>query len=65
VKLVVNDKTYETEQTSIIEFLKERGIEPRLIVIEYNGAILRREEWDGVTLKDGDVMQMAHMVAGG
>lgn len=65
MKLVVNDKTYETEQTRIEAFLGERGIEPRLIVIEYNGTILRREEWDSVTLKDGDILQMAHMVAGG
>lgn len=65
MKLVVNDKAYETEQTCIEAFLRERGIEPKLIVVEYNGTILRRDEWDSVKLKDGDEMQMAHMVAGG
>lgn len=63
--LIVNDKPYQTEQTSIAGFLEERGFTPRLIVVEYNGEILQRAHWDEVTLKDGDVLQMAHMVAGG
>lgn len=63
--ITVNDKKYETEQTSIEGFLRERGFEPKLIVVEYNDRILARTEWDTVTLKDGDVLQMAHMVAGG
>ena len=63
--ITVNDKPYQTESTSIEGFLVERGFEPRLIVIEYNGDILRRQDWAGVTLKEGDVLQMAHMVAGG
>ena len=63
--ITVNDKKYETEQTTIEGFLRERGFEPKLIVVEYNDHILARPDWDTVTLKDGDVLQMAHMVAGG
>lgn len=61
----VNDKAYTTEQDTIEGFLQQRGFEPRLIVVELNGEILQRSRWDEVRLKDGDVMQMAHMVAGG
>jgi thiamine biosynthesis protein ThiS len=63
--LIVNDKRYTTEQTSIAGFLEERGFTPRLIVVELNGEILQRAHWDEVALEDGDVLQMAHMVAGG
>jgi sulfur carrier protein len=63
--ITVNDKPYTTEQTTIEGFLRERGFEPKLVVVEYNGDILRRTDWDGVTLGEGDVLQMAHMVAGG
>jgi len=65
VTITVNDKEYETEQVTIEGFLRERGFEPKLIVVEYNDRILARTEWETVTLKDGDVLQMAHMVAGG
>ena len=63
--LIVNDKPYTTEQTGIAAFLEERGFTPRLIVVELNGEILQRAHWDDVILKDGDTLQMAHMVAGG
>ena len=63
--LTVNDKLYTTEQDTIEGFLRERGFEPRLIVVELNGEILQRVHWDDVRLKEGDVLQMAHMVAGG
>ena len=63
--ITVNDKPYVTEQTSIEGFLRERGFEPRLIVVELNGEILQRAHWDDASLKGGDILQMAHMVAGG
>lgn len=63
--ITVNDKVYTTEQTSIEGFLRERGFEPKLIVVERNGEILRRDHWNEITLQEGDVLQMAHMVAGG
>jgi len=65
MKITVNDKPYETGQTTIEGFLRERGFEPKLVVVEYNGEILQKADWDGVTLTEGDVLQMAHMVAGG
>lgn len=63
--ITVNDKPYTTEEDTIEGFLRERGFEPRLIVVELNGEILQRAHWDDVRLKDGDILQMAHMVAGG
>lgn len=63
--LIVNDKPYQTGETTIAGFLEERGFVPRLIVVELNGEILQRAHWDEVRLKEGDVLQMAHMVAGG
>jgi len=63
--ITVNDKPYSTGQDTIEGFLRERGFEPRLIVVELNGEILQRSHWNEVRLKDGDIMQMAHMVAGG
>lgn len=63
--ITVNDKPYDTEQTTIEGFLYERGFEPKLVVVEYNGEILQKDRWADVTLKEGDVLQMAHMVAGG
>ena len=66
ISLTVNGKTREIEDSmKLTQFLEINHIEPRLIAIEYNGEILRREEYDKVTLKDRDKVEIVHMVGGG
>ena len=49
----------------LLGYLASHKIEPRMIVIEYNGEIIKRDRWDGITLQDGDKLEIVHMVAGG
>ncbi len=66
VTLTVNGKQREIiGPMALIEFLEANKIEPRLIVIEYNGEIIKRERWDAIALKAGDRLEIVHMVAGG
>jgi sulfur carrier protein len=66
VTLTVNGKQREIDgPMALIEFLVANKIEPRLIVIEYNGEIIKRERWDEIALKAGDKLEIVHMVAGG
>lgn len=66
ISLTVNGKTREIEDPmKLTQFLEINHIESRLIAIEYNGQILRREEYDKVTLKDRDKVEIVHMVGGG
>ena len=66
VTLTVNGKQREIiGPMALIEFLEANKIEPRLIVIEYNGEIIKRERWDAIALKAGDKLEIVHMVAGG
>ena len=66
VTLTVNGKQREIGgPMALIEFLEANKIEPRLIVIEYNGEIIKRERWDEIALKAGDKLEIVHMVAGG
>ena len=66
VTLTVNGKQREIDgPMALIEFLVANKIEPRLIVIEYNGEIIKRERWDEIALKTGDKLEIVHMVAGG
>ena len=66
VTLTVNGKQREIDgPMALIEFLVANKIEPRRIVIEYNGEIIKRERWDEIALKAGDKLEIVHMVAGG
>lgn len=46
--------------------LQLHDLDPRLVVVEHNRAILRdRDAYDLVTLADGDVLELVHFVGGG
>jgi len=47
------------------QLLDARGVERRMIAVEYNGEILPRYEYDNVILNDGDRLEIVQMVGGG
>ncbi len=66
ITLTVNGKQRQLDgPIGLMSFLEANKIEPRLIAIEYNGEIIKRERWDKTTLKAGDKLEIVHMVAGG
>jgi thiamine biosynthesis protein ThiS len=40
-------------------------VDPRLVAIEHNGTIIRRDDFDRVVLGEGDRVEIVHMVGGG
>ncbi len=66
ITLTVNGKQRELDgPASLTSFLEVNNIEPRLIAIEHNGEIIKRDKWVGITLNAGDKLEIVHMVAGG
>lgn len=50
---------------SIHGLLEHLGLQPRMIVVEHNGAILRRESYHDARLGPGDSLELVHFVGGG
>ena len=46
-------------------YLEKLGVSPRSVAVEHNGVIIERSVYDGVTLEDGDVVEIVRMVGGG
>jgi sulfur carrier protein len=66
IELTVNGKAREIgESMTLSGFLQEHNINPRLVAVEYNGEIVRRDGYDAVRLKAGDKLEIVHMVGGG
>ena len=67
IALTVNGERREAaEGTSLAQLLRALDLDPRMIVVEHNRAILRdRTRWDDVRLTDGDVLELVHFVGGG
>mgnify|MGYP000067778464 FL=1 len=53
------------ENTTLLQLLQERGIDPRIVVVEYNYEIIPRERYPEIQLKEGDNLEIVQMVAGG
>ena len=65
MRLKLNGKEREVEGVSTVEeLIAYLGIH-RMIVVEQNGVILRREEYGESHLREGDVLEIVHMVGGG
>ena len=50
---------------SLLELLEQLNLNPRLIVIEYNGEILHRQFWPDQQIHDGDRLEIVTIVGGG
>ena len=66
ITLQVNEKPYTCNiDTSLPQLLQQLGIEPRLVVVEYNGEILHRQHWSDTQLHSGDRLEIVTIVGGG
>ena len=66
MRVTANGETYELPETrTIAEFVRDRGLDPRFVVVERNGEPLERSRYDSVTLADGDRIEVVRAVAGG
>ena len=50
---------------TVAGLLAHLGLEPRMIVVERNGDILRRDVYPTVPVHEGDRLELVHFVGGG
>jgi len=66
MKLKVNGKATEVpEGTDLLGLLALQGVASELVAIELNETMVPRAKREGVALKDGDVVELLKMIAGG
>jgi len=66
VPIVVNGKPVEVEpDTSVTDFLADKGLQPTMVIVELNGTIIARRLYDETFFTAGDHVEMVHAVGGG
>jgi sulfur carrier protein len=50
---------------SVHALLEHLELHPRLVVVERNGEILRRDAYAGAEVRAGDTLELVHFVGGG
>ena len=51
--------------TTLPGLLQQLGMDPRLVVVEYNGEILHRQFWETITMQADDRLEVVTIVGGG
>ncbi len=66
ITLTINGKERTIDApTPLIEYLESLEVNTRSIAVAHNGTVIRREEFDDVTLGEGDEVEIVRAVGGG
>lgn len=66
MQLIVNGEVREVDEIPTLgAFLTSRNLNPKMMVVERNGEIVPRENYDATPLTPGDVLEIVQMMAGG
>jgi len=66
MRIGANGRPYEVEPgTTVAGFVRQRGLDPRFVIVERNGEPVDRAQYEHERLSDGDRLELVRAVAGG
>ena len=65
MKLFLNGVPTETSVQTVEQLIQEKGLEPRTLLVEHNGAVAFRSDWPQTFLQEGDRVEFFRVSAGG
>jgi sulfur carrier protein len=64
--VTINGEAHDIARAhDVAGLIEELGLPAPAILVEHNGLALRREEWTGRLLAEGDRIELVRIVAGG
>ncbi|MFY9269728.1 MAG: sulfur carrier protein ThiS [Candidatus Manganitrophaceae bacterium] len=61
----INGKREETQETTLLDLLKARNIEPRMVTVELNSKMVDRSTLGQTSLREGDEIEFLFFMGGG
>lgn len=65
ITIHINGEDRIVQTGSLGALVAEMGLEKRMIAIECNLEVVPRSQYESTTLKDGDRIELVHMIGGG
>lgn len=65
MELIINGQSERGDFSSVLDLLHARGLDPKLVVVELNGAVLPAAEFATRVLAEGDAVEIVQFVGGG
>jgi thiamine biosynthesis protein ThiS len=63
--LTINGEERQSGADTVARMVEEMGLPAPLVLVEHNGLALRKSEWEGAALRDGDRVEILRVSAGG
>ena len=63
--VTINGTQRSLHATTVAGMVEEMGFPAPLVLVEHNGLALRKPEWEGTPLRDGDRIEILRIAAGG
>lgn len=61
----INGKPEDIQEKTILDILKSRNVEPRMVAVEVNAELIEREQYETTFLKEGDEIEFLYFMGGG
>lgn len=65
MEVIINGNAQAGDFSTVASLLEKNDLDPKLVVVELNGKILPKEEYQTMRLKEGDAVEIVQFVAGG
>ena len=67
MKILLNNRSedLDAQELNVTELLKLKNFTWKMLVVRVNGKVVRKHEYDSVTISDGDEVTVLHLVTGG
>jgi sulfur carrier protein len=66
MRLKINGETVDNvKAVTVMELLGELKIDPGRVAVEVNRTIVKKADYSGFSLKDGDTVEIVNFVGGG
>ena len=65
MNLKVNGEDHQTSKNTVAELLQEMEIQSGRVAVEVNLKIIKKADYENVSLNEGDVIEIVNFVGGG
>jgi len=65
MQVKINGKPEEVQGGTILDLLKAKNIDPHMVAVELNDAMVERDHLGTTSVKDGDALEFLFYMGGG
>jgi sulfur carrier protein len=65
MQVTINGKAEQFQGQTVLDLLKAKNIDPQMVAVELNSAMLEREHFGTTAVKEGDQLEFLFYMGGG